>query len=768
MLALLLSCSCLAQPPSGAVAFRQARADAGTDAIVLNVAAHPDDEAARTLVYLRRTLGVRTVALFTTCGEGGQNAVGRDIGQALAKRRVLETMAAAEHTGLEVRWLGFADFGFSKTLAETLKVWGADALEAAMLDALRDIGPDVVLTNHDTEHGHGHHRASAWAIQRALATYAREIGHDVPLYQRPPEAEQPSTFELEVGRLDAVAGVTFARQAYDGLVEHASQGPWGPHDPARVRPDRWQRVGGESEAPAGDPFARLPSAFADPAAAANLLGVDVGTLSRVQAQLASLRSDRPTAAHLETVEAVRPRLAALVAAAPDDPSPRSLRARLQRRLDALDRVGLYGRGIAVEAFALRQRLPLFGRTKLRVAVHADDPAAVTDLRVTFQGKAGEPVAEAPASSLVREIDFYLLPPGVGGERQHDPVTGARWLQPTVTFQLAGTTQTVHPRVRVLPLAELEMVFDRDVCVLPRTARDARRVLSLSLDYHGDDAPAGGLRIDAPAGVECELRPHRIQVSHERRDARVLVRMAVADAAQLAPDAALVAHYGTAEARLPLRAVDVTVPAHARVGVVRGPDDTLLRTLEDLGIAHAELDEPALAVVDLSEFGSIVLDMRTAGSRADLHDHRDRLLEFCANGGRVLAFYHKPREWNARDGRPSLAPYELVVGGERVCEEDVPVEILAPQHPLLTQPHAIGAAEFAGWQQERGLNFPQRWGPEWQPLLRMADTGEKAQDGSLLVAPYGKGTFVYCSLALYRQWRVGHTGALRLLVNLLGP
>jgi hypothetical protein len=50
---------------------------------------------------------------------------------------------------------------------------------------------------------------------------------------------------------------------------------------------------------------------------------------------------------------------------------------------------------------------------------------------------------------------------------------------------------------------------------------------------------------------------------------------------------------------------------------------------------------------------------------------------------------------------------------------------------------------------------------------MADSGEKPQDGALLVARHGDGELVYCSLALYRQWRIGHAGALRLLVNLLG-
>src|SRR5262249_46330028 len=139
---------------------------------------------------------------------------------------------------------------------------------------------------------------------------------------------------------------------------------------------------------------------------------------------------------------------------------------------------------------------------------------------------------------------------------------------------------------------------------------------------------------------------------------------------------------------------------------------------------------------------------------------------CARGGKVVVFYHKPGEWNARPGRPSLAPYDLTVGDERVSEEDAAVEVLAPAHPLFTTPHAISAADFTGWVQERGLNFPSKWAADWTPLLRMADTGEKPQDGALLVAKYGNGEFVYCSLALYRQWRNGHEGALRLLVNLL--
>ncbi len=71
-------------------AFLQACKDATTDAVVMNLAAHPDDESGRSLVFLRRKFGVRTVTVYSTCGEGGQNAIGREICMALARIRTRE------------------------------------------------------------------------------------------------------------------------------------------------------------------------------------------------------------------------------------------------------------------------------------------------------------------------------------------------------------------------------------------------------------------------------------------------------------------------------------------------------------------------------------------------------------------------------------------------------------------------------------------------------------------------------------------------------
>jgi hypothetical protein len=50
---------------------------------------------------------------------------------------------------------------------------------------------------------------------------------------------------------------------------------------------------------------------------------------------------------------------------------------------------------------------------------------------------------------------------------------------------------------------------------------------------------------------------------------------------------------------------------------------------------------------------------------------------------------------------------------------------------------------------------------------MADPGEPANEGALLFAPYGKGSYVYTGLAFFRQLPAGVPGAIRLFVNLLG-
>ncbi|MDZ7614955.1 MAG: hypothetical protein U5K51_15605 [Flavobacteriaceae bacterium] len=83
-----------------------------------------------------------------------------------------------------------------------------------------------------------------------------------------------------------------------------------------------------------------------------------------------------------------------------------------------------------------------------------------------------------------------------------------------------------------------------------------------------------------------------------------------------------------------------------------------------------------------------------------------------------------------------------MSNDRVTDENAEVRFLDPDQAVLNYPNKITKADFDGWVQERGLYFPKTWSPEFVPVLSMNDKGENAKDGSLLLAKYGKGTYIY--------------------------
>jgi hypothetical protein len=104
---------------------------------------------------------------------------------------------------------------------------------------------------------------------------------------------------------------------------------------------------------------------------------------------------------------------------------------------------------------------------------------------------------------------------------------------------------------------------------------------------------------------------------------------------------------------------------------------------------------------------------------------------------------------------------------RVTDENSPVTLLAPDNPAFTTPNRIVPADFDGWVQERGLDFPSEWDTaNYTSLLACSDAGEPPLTSGLLVAHYGKGNFVYTGLSFFRQLPAGVPGAYRLFANLV--
>src|SRR2546421_2389714 len=157
------------QPSQDRVALYQALLDLTNPWTVMCVAAHPDDEDGTSLIVMRRKYGAHTVSLFSTFGEGGQNAIGPELYEELGAIRARETMAAAEIQGSEPHFLGLKDFGYSKTRDEAFKFWGHEEALRRMVLEIRKLRPDGTITNHSTtSNDHGQHQATALMVVEAF------------------------------------------------------------------------------------------------------------------------------------------------------------------------------------------------------------------------------------------------------------------------------------------------------------------------------------------------------------------------------------------------------------------------------------------------------------------------------------------------------------------------------------------------------------------------------------------------------------------------
>jgi hypothetical protein len=220
------------------------------------------------------------------------------------------------------------------------------------------------------------------------------------------------------------------------------------------------------------------------------------------------------------------------------------------------------------------------------------------------------------------------------------------------------------------------------------------------------------------------------------------------------------------ARILVRAVAVQLP-DVRIGYVGGGNDRVLGWLRSMGLAVVDLSERPLEAAALSGLDTIVVGIFAMRTRPALRAAMGRVHRWIEAGGTLLTLYHRP--WDAWDP-DSVPPRRLEIGRPslrwRVTDAAADVTALTPDHPLLTTPNVIGAADWAGWSKERGLYFARDWDAAYTPLLAMADQGEAPQRGALLSAEIGAGRHTHTSLILHHQMERLVPGAFRLMANLV--
>ena len=215
----------------------------------------------------------------------------------------------------------------------------------------------------------------------------------------------------------------------------------------------------------------------------------------------------------------------------------------------------------------------------------------------------------------------------------------------------------------------------------------------------------------------------------------------------------------------LNGVDITVPSRLSVAYLQGVGDLITPYLRQLGVRLTVLDYDELLNADLSRFTTVVVGPRAYEAHPELVASNAKLLDFARRGGTLLVLGGTATTYGY-----NVFPFPLGAGPDgstdRVTEETAPVKVTSPGSRLFAWPNRIAEPDWGGWASERASFMPRVIDPRYATPLEIHDPDQPESRGALLVAPLGKGMYIYTTLALVQQLPAAVGGAARLFVNLM--
>jgi LmbE family N-acetylglucosaminyl deacetylase len=386
--------------------------------------------------------------------------------------------------------------------------------------------------------------------------------------------------------------------------------------------------------------------------------------------------------------------------------------------------------------------PLISATcRVRIGAYEINVTSPAMYRDTFVGGSRELTAAVVPPVALRPRERRKLLPIANREGPLELELAARSMRDDVTGTLrveAASGWSVHPEVSNLSFERVGQV----------------RTLRFEVKIPAEAKP--GVH-EIGYRVESEDRGYGIVLQPVRRRAPGLAgpvdeKNCIAETFLLAP------------AAVSIHLIEAKFVKRLRCAYIRGADEDILRSLHHFGIDMTVLPPDELSYADLSLFDTIVVGPNAYLISDDVRRNAARLLEYVERGGTLVCQYQ------AYDYQlPGFAPYPFRYRQphDRVTSPDAPVTLLDPRHPALSVPNRIRPEDFDGWIQDRGLYFFGEWDKRYVPLLESGDPGHEPQRGGLLVANYGRGTYVYAAYSFFRQIPEGVPGAVRLFANLLG-
>ena len=775
---------------------------------VLYVAAHPDDENTRLITYFSKDKLYRTGYLSVTRGDGGQNLIGDEQGIELGLIRTQELLAARRIDGGEQFFTRAFDFGYSKSPEETFSKWDKEKILGDVVWVIRKVQPDVIISRFPTtgEGGHGQHTGSAILANEAFTAAADPNRFPEQLkYVQPWQAKRilwntfnfggtntitPDQFRVDVGGYNPLLGKSYGEIAAESRSQHKSQGFGVPASrgesfesfktiagtaPVNDLMDDvilgWKRV------PGGE---KIEKTIDDLIASYDLLHPEksVEPLVNLYKAINHLPDGYWKEQKLNEVKLLIEQCSGLFmdATSPEQFAVQTDSIRINFSIN--NRLGANAvlQRIAVDEFDTTFSKPLDRNKNVTLSktffVNTSKPVTqpywLTDkmeegyYHVSNLKKIGKPDAD-PAYQVVIDLKVYgeLFTYSRAVKYKYtDPVKGEVY-NPVVVIPVV----TFNDFDKVYIKGDKSKSFDISFVANSGVSIPSPAVVSQTFPSTMDTLPRliGGFSLQKKqmhtetwSDAELKSKNYRINVSPDYRNAGYILKTIKYD------HIPAISYFK--EAFLKVEKVDSKI-FNKNIGYIIGAGDKVPEALEQMGYNVTLLTEKELSRNNLKQFDAIISGVRAYNTNDWLNKYYERLMKYVYDGGNYIVQYNTVNFVSSLKSR--IGPFNFEISRTRITDENSPVQFLKADHPVLNFPNKITQDDFKGWVQERSIyHAAVRDSANFEAVISLTDPGEKAEDGSLIIARYGKGYFTYTGLVFFRQLPAGVPGAYRLMANLI--
>ncbi|MBU2928653.1 PIG-L family deacetylase [Winogradskyella psychrotolerans] len=784
---------------------------------VLYIAAHPDDENTRLISYMSNNIKARSAYLSLTRGDGGQNLIGPEIRELLGVIRTQELLGARRVDGGEQRFSRANDFGYSKHPDETLEIWNEDEVLADVVWAIRTFKPDVIINRFDHRTPgttHGHHTASAM-----LSVEAFDIANDVSKF--PSQLELTETWQPKrlfyntswwrygsqeaFDKLDKSNMITFDIGAYYASKgksnneiaalassQHLSQG-FGRLAQRGSQDEYIEFLKGESLNNSDDIFEGIDTSWnrvEGGKAIGNILkkietnfnfknpAAHLPQLLEAYKLLQTLEDKHWKAVKTKELKSIIEACAGLYLEVSANTPNAAPNADVTLQMEVINRstanINLVSYSLSTLQTGVSKNMTLASNQKLNfeegITIPKDSDYTTpywlnTKSTLGMYTVKDQNLIGLPETPRTVFVNFNLI-------IEDTPIS---FKKPVVYRYSKPDKGELYRPFEIIPIVSASL--SDDVYIFEN---DQQKEIEVTVKA-GKNNINGFVQMAYPNDWQVYPEKQPIEIANKGDIQKVLFTVIPPknqSEGLITPMVNIDGEFYTDElieidyAHIPFQTVlmpseskvarlNIKIEGH-NIGYIEGAGDAVHESLRQIGYHVTIIKPEQISPENLDDFDAIVVGIRAYNIVEDLIFKQRFLLDYVKEGGNLIIQYNTNRGIKV----DNLAPYDLKVSRDRVTDEHAEVHILEPNHPILNFPNKIGVQDFDGWVQERGLYFPNEYSKEFTPLLAFNDKGENSKEGALLVAKYGKGTYIYTGLSFFREFPAGVPGAYRLFANLL--